>query len=106
MFAVFMLGKPLGRAQWFALLMLFIGVSLVQLQQNDAAAKSKGTREMKPLLGALSFLCVLLSLNLQAYLFAILCYEIMSLCDTVKLSSEQVVFSVVRFFQVVFCDIS
>lgn len=41
-FSVFMLNKSLNKLQWVALLMLFAGVSVVQLQPSHAAA-TKGS---------------------------------------------------------------
>lgn len=38
LFSVCMLGKPLSRQQWLSLVLLFVGVSMVQLQEQTSRA--------------------------------------------------------------------
>lgn len=48
LFSVFMLNKALAKLQWLSLLMLFVGVSMVQLQptnQSASAAKESASTE-------------------------------------------------------------
>ena len=56
LFSVFMLKKQLSKSQWVALVMLFVGVSLVQLQHtNTSKAKSTG-RSQNPTIGFIAVL--------------------------------------------------
>ncbi len=50
-FSVVMLKKVLSPLQWVALLLLFVGVSVVQLQPHDSKVSSKVATEQNPLLG-------------------------------------------------------
>ncbi len=56
-----MLNRALSRRQWLALLLLFLGISLVQLEQNQ---KKKGSRLENPLLG---LLCVTVASALSGF---------------------------------------
>ena len=59
LFSVFMLSKSLSKLQWVSLVMLFVGVSIVQLQPTDLPSStpkpSESVEELKvsqnPLLG-------------------------------------------------------
>ncbi|KAH7725437.1 CBN-SRF-3 protein [Aphelenchoides avenae] len=50
LFSVLLLNRTLVRAQWFSLAVLFVGVSLVQLQQSGSTRKPNGG-EQNPLIG-------------------------------------------------------
>lgn len=54
LFSVALLRKRLSVAQWLGLLILFAGVSIVQLQPPNEAALSKVKTSQRPLLGALA----------------------------------------------------
>ena len=56
-----MLRKQLSRLQWVALLILFIGVSCVQLQPHDSKVNRVVTTEQKPLIGLIAVIvsCVM-----------------------------------------------
>ena len=41
MFSITMLGKKINRIQWIALLVLFVGVAIVQVQNAGAKAASE-----------------------------------------------------------------
>lgn len=52
LFSVFMLNKTLAKLQWLSLFMLFVGVSMVQLQpanQSPSAAKESVSNETEEL---------------------------------------------------------
>lgn len=52
LFSVFMLKRILSGQQWLALLMLFVGVAIVQVDQNaSSAASTTPTKDVNPLLG-------------------------------------------------------
>ena len=57
LFSVVLLQKKLSKTQWFALLLLFVGVALVQLQPSQLAAQHSTTKQ-RPFIG---FLAVLIS---------------------------------------------
>lgn len=50
-FSVVMLRKVLTKMQWFALVILLIGVATVQLQPHDTKTTTKIAQEQNPLLG-------------------------------------------------------
>ena len=53
LFSVFMLRKTLQLGQWFALVMLFVGVAIVQVQNIDSNQKQSSdvTRKQYPWIG-------------------------------------------------------
>lgn len=57
LFSVVLLQKSLSKKQWFALLLLFVGVALVQLQPSQLASHHSTTKQ-RPFIG---FLAVLIS---------------------------------------------
>lgn len=58
MFSVFMLKKQLSKMQWFSLLILFLGVSCVQLQTK--ASSENVSTEQKPLKGLMAVIAACL----------------------------------------------
>ena len=54
MFSVIMLRRKLSGLQWLALLLLFAGVSVVQLQPQSATSSAKVATEQNPMLGLLA----------------------------------------------------
>lgn len=63
-FSVFMLKKQISKLQWIGLVLLFIGVSVVQLQPSEAKQKTPSSVEQKPALG---FLCVVISCVMSGF---------------------------------------
>ncbi|KAJ8301499.1 LOW QUALITY PROTEIN: hypothetical protein KUTeg_020486 [Tegillarca granosa] len=53
-FSVIMLRKVLSRLQWVALVILFVGVSIVQMQPDTATPKKTVATEQSPMLGLLA----------------------------------------------------
>lgn len=71
MFSVLIVHKRLKRKQWFALLLLFIGVSLVQLPQHDTSSSSKSqfTGEKNRILGLLAVIACCMSSGFSGVYF-------------------------------------
>ncbi|XP_071477946.1 UDP-galactose translocator-like [Diadema antillarum] len=63
LFSVVMLKKSLWSLQWVALLMLFVGVAIVQMQPSDPskAASEKSTTEQSPITGLIAVIVSCLS---------------------------------------------
>lgn len=55
-FSVFLLRKELIKTQWIALCLLFFGVSMVQLSQNDTKSTKTADVEQNPMLGLIAVL--------------------------------------------------
>lgn len=55
LFSVAMLKKSLNKYQWFSLVLLFIGASVVQMQEQKAAPSKNPFRKQSPLLGRCLF---------------------------------------------------
>ena len=53
LFSVFLLNKQLSKLQWVSLVLLFVGVSAVQLQPHDSK-QTIHSQEQKPLVGLLA----------------------------------------------------
>ncbi|GAB1599196.1 UDP-galactose translocator-like isoform X1 [Argonauta hians] len=53
MFSVFMLNKRLSRMQWISLVILFMGISFVQLQPASSSASNADTKQ-RPIIGLLA----------------------------------------------------
>ncbi|ELT99550.1 hypothetical protein CAPTEDRAFT_197628 [Capitella teleta] len=54
LFSVIMLRKQLSRLQWVSLVILFIGVSVVQLQSQGETKSDKVAQEQRPILGLIA----------------------------------------------------
>lgn len=63
LFCVVLLGKRLARGQWLALLLLFIGVAIVQIQPTDPskALQEKVGQIQRPFTGMVAVLCSCIS---------------------------------------------
>lgn len=59
-----MLKKQISKLQWLALVLLFVGVSVVQLQPTESKQKSPSAVEQNPLLG---FICVVISCCMSGF---------------------------------------
>ncbi|XP_063440617.1 UDP-galactose translocator-like [Mytilus trossulus] len=63
-FSVFMLNKQISKLQWTSLVILFIGVSVVQLQPTESKQKAPPAVEQNPMLG---FICVVISCCMSGF---------------------------------------
>lgn len=63
-FSVFMLKKQISKLQWLSLVILFVGVSVVQLQPTESKQKSAPAVEQNPFLG---FVCVVISCCMSGF---------------------------------------
>lgn len=69
MFSVLIVHKRIKRRQWFALFLLFVGVSLVQLPQDNDASQSGSNQEKNRLLGLLAVIACCMSSGFSGVYF-------------------------------------
>lgn len=69
MFSVFLVHKKIKQRQWFALLLLFIGVSLVQLQEDASAPIGNNGEERNKFLGLMAVIACCMSSGFSGVYF-------------------------------------
>lgn len=70
MFSVMIVHKKLKRSQWFALFLLFVGVSLVQLPKDDTGQQNSGSNDEKnKILGLLAVVACCMSSGFSGVYF-------------------------------------
>lgn len=69
MFSVFLVHKRIKQRQWFALLLLFIGVSLVQLQEDASAPIGNNGEERNKFLGLMAVVACCMSSGFSGVYF-------------------------------------